>query len=412
MSDEEKKLEEAAEIDVKAVEEAKVEEAKVEEQLEKDTSERLEKTFVKHEKLEVQPEPSKESDDPTPEEEPAEEPDDKDGPTAAEKKEEAKLEAETKVKVDEEKGDKEEEPVSDAGSKAKDEEADKGKSKEKEIPPLSDAYYRAAIHRGWSDEDIKDQYEANPELTVRTLGNIYEALNRSSKEFAAHGRAAKVKTAEKSAPEPKEKTEQKSEFKGVDIDKLRKDYPDDPVVELVEAQQNQTKALHDRLQELEAARSVSETIQPSGVQSRAVEQEHAAIQQQIETFFISDTLKGYEDFYGELPKDVISWDGLTPGQKMNRWTVIEMMDQMVAGAATFGQEMKIDEAMNRAHLYVTEPIREKVIREGIKAKVTERSKNLTLRPSGTAPSEETKPQSKQELESVTRQRLDKAFGGR
>ena len=400
MTDEEKKLEEAAQkIDGTKLEAVKVEEAKAEEQLEKDTDERLEKTFVTGEKLEVPPEPSKESDDSTPEEKPAEEPDDKDGPTAAEKKEEAKLEAETKEKEEEKEAD----------GKVKDDKVDKVKDEKKEIPQLSDAYYRAAKHGGWSDEEIKTQYEANPELTVRTLGNIYEALNRSSQEFAAFGRATK----EKPAPEPKEKAEQKPEFKGIDIEKLRKDNPDDPIVDLVEAQQNQTKALHDEVQELKATRSAPEMGQPSGAtpqQIRAVEQETAAIQQQIETFFTGDTLKGYEDFYGELPKDTISWDGLTPGQKMNRWTVIEMMDQMVNGAKSLGREMKIDEAMNRAHLYVTEPIREKVIREDIKSKITERSKSLTLKPSGTAPSGETKPQTKLELESATTQRLDKVFG--
>ena len=41
---------------------------------------------------------------------------------------------------------------------------------------------------------------------------------------------------------------------------------------------------------------------------------------------------------------------------MNRWAVIEMMDQMIAGARTLGREMKIDEALNLSHLSVTEPI--------------------------------------------------------
>ena len=62
----------------------------------------------------------------------------------------------------------------------------------------------------------------------------------------------------------------------------------------------------------------------------------------------------YEDFYGTLPKDAVIWDSLSPGQKMNRWAVVEMMDQMIVGATTLGREMKIDEALNLAHLSVTE----------------------------------------------------------
>ncbi|GAH04678.1 unnamed protein product, partial [marine sediment metagenome] len=118
----------------------------------------------------------------------------------------------------------------------------------------------------------------------------------------------------------------------------------------------------------------------------------------------------YEDFYGTLPKDAIDWNSLTPGQKMNRWTVIEMMDQMIAGARTLGRELKIDETLNLAHLSITEPIREKVIREDIKTKVIKRNKNLTLKPSGTTQSTDTKPQTKQELESATVERLNKVFG--
>ena len=369
-----------------AEETAKTEEIKAEENLEKKTAERLEKTFVTHESLDEQPEPSKESDDSTPnkEEKSAEKSDDGDGPTAAEKEEEAKLEAE--AKVGEEKG-------KEADVKAKDEDAQIDKNKKKETPPLSDGYVRAAIHRGWTEEEVKEAYEANPELTVRTLGKIYEAVNRSSKEYAAFGRVQKEQAAAKVIPEKKEEAEKKSEFKGVDIEKLRKEYPDDPVIELVETMQTQNKALFDEIKEFKTTRPTPAIDQPSGlsaVQIRATEQEAAAIEQQIETYFKSDTVKGYEDFYGALPKDAIDWSSLTPGQKMNRWTVIEMMDQMIIGASTLGREMKIDEALNLSHLSVTESIREKVIRNDIKSKITKRSSNLTLKPSGTAQPGDTK----------------------
>jgi len=397
----------AAELAVEVTdetEEAQIKEADAQAALEKATDERLEKTFVKHEKLEM-PEPALKEGDSTPDpDEPAEEPDDEDGPTAAEKKEEAKLEAEAKAKEGE---DRDDTPVGDAGTKAKDEDADKGDDKKKDIPPLSDAYYRAAIHRGWKPEDIDEAYRANPELTVRTLGNIYEAVNRTSKEFAALGRAAKEAAAP--AVKTEDAVEAKTEFKGLDIEKLRRDYPDEPMVDLIATMQEQNKVLFDEAQALKATRSAPATGQPSDVQVQVINQQAAAIEQQIERFFKADELKGYEDFYGTLPKDATTWDSLTPGQKMNRWTVIEMMDQMIVGARTLGRELKIDETLNLAHLSVTEPIREKVIRENIKAKVIKRSNNLTLKPSGTAQPTDTKPQTKQELEEATTERLNKVF---
>ncbi len=402
LKEEAQALEEVA----KDLETAKVEETKAEEKLLDDTDKRLQTVLVKEESLdEALPEPSKESDDSTPEKKPAEEADDKDGPTAAEKVEEAKLEAEAKAEASKKEDDKE------ADDEVKDEDTDKGENKKEETPQLSDAYYRAAKHRGWKDQDIKDLYENNPELAIRTFGNIYEALNRSSKEYASFGRAEKERAvAAKTAPEKKQEPEKESEFKGVDIEVLKKVDADPEVIAVVEALNQQGKLQFDEIQELKSTRSASATGQPSGmspIQIRAAEQETAAIEQQIETFFRDDELKGYNDFYGELPKDATNWDDLTGKQKMNRWTVIEMMDQMIAGARTLGREMKMDEALNLAHLSVTEPIREKVIRKNIESKVTKRSSNLTLKPSGTAQPGNEKPQTKQELESVTAERLNK-----
>ena len=265
----EEELKEAAEV----LKTEQAEEAKAEEKLEEKTAERLKKVLEKGGSLDEEPEPSLKEELSTPEpetlaEEPAEEPN-KDDSTAAEKDE-----------TTEEKGDDEE---------ADDKKTDDDKGEAKKVPPLSDAYYRAAIHLGWKPEDIEAEYKANPELTVRTLGNAYESVNRLSKEYAALGRIQKEQVA---APvvEPVEK---ESEFKGIDVDALRKQYPDEPLIDLVATVNAQNKAMFD---EIKATRSAPvATGQPSGIteaQTRALNQEVAMIQQQIDTFFKSDALKG------------------------------------------------------------------------------------------------------------------------
>lgn len=360
-----------------------VDETQLEEKLLSDTSERLDKTFK-----------------PTPEI-PADEPDESDDSTLVDKEKSAdetdKTDKSTPKKTADEKDEVE--------SKEEGDEKIADKKKE-EIPPLSDAYYRAAIHRGWKDEDIKDLYKNNPELAIRTFGNIYEEVNRSSKDFAAIGRARKVEQA-KVAAGTKVTSEVKPEFKGLDIEKIKKEYPDDPIVDVIIAQQEQNKLLFDTVNELKQTRSAPVMDQPPVITS---DPEVAAIQQQIETFFGSDELKDYQDFYGVLEKDAENWDTLTPGQKMNRWTAIEMMDQMMAGASVLGRKMDMDEALRRAHLSVTEPIREKVIREGIKSQVIKRSKSITLKPSNTTQPEGGKPQSQDDLVERTEARLLKTFG--
>lgn len=356
-----------------------------EKDLEDLTNQRLETVFVKGEKL--QAEPDKKSDDSTPEKEPAEKDDDLDGPTP----EETKIEAEEKLDKDDK--------VSEEGkSKVKEE-------KKTEVPQLSESYYRAAIHAQWRPEEIKEFYEANPKLAIKTFGGIYESLNRASKDFAALGRVKKEQVV-KQPPKPEVK---KSEFKGIDVAKLREQYPDDPVVDLVQSIQDQNKVLFEKVQTLEETGSAPVTGQPSSEQKGVSNQEVAAIEQQIETYFRGDELKKYKDFYGEVPVDAVDWNSLTPGQKMNRWTVIEMMDQMIVGAITCGQDMKIDEALRRAHLCVTEPLREQIIRDDIKAKVEKRSSGISLKPSSTGQPEKTKPETKQDLEDATTERLKKVF---
>jgi hypothetical protein len=361
-----------------------------EKDLENLTTERLTKVFVKGEKLDVQAEPDKESTLSTPkDEESAEDEDTEDGPTPDEAKEEAKLEAEEK------KGDEE---VSDEKPETKDKD-------DKKVPPLSEAYYRAAIHAQWKPEDITKFYEVNPELALKTFGNIYESLNRSSKDFAAIGRAKK-ETVVKTKQQPDKEIQSKPEFKGIDMDKLRKQYPDDPIVDLVQTMQDQNKTLFEKMQTLETSRSAPTKDQPLASQS-VMSREVAAVEQQIENFFVTDDMKLYKDFYGVLPKNARDWETLTPGQKMNRWAVVEMMDQIITGASVAGQNMQIDEALRRAHLSVTEPIREQVIREDIKSQVKKRSNALTLEPSNTAKSDFTKPKTQEDLETLTTERLAK-----
>jgi len=293
----------------------------------------------------------------------------------------------------------------DEDDEAKDEDVDKGGEKSDEKPPLSDAYYRAAIHRGWKPEEIDEFYKANPRLCVRTFGKIYEAVNRSSKEFAALGRIQQQK--QQKQPEQAEKVSVKETgTKGIDIKKLREQYPDDPVVDMIEALHEQNIALKEKIDSI-ATTGKQEYADPAVQQAR--EQEARLIEQQIENFFQEEDLNPYSDFYGEVPKGAKDWENLTPGQRANRWTVIQMMDQILTGANVLGQEMDIPEAMRLAHLSVSEPIREKVVRKQIEKSVKKRSKGLSLKPSDVV-KPEARIKTEKDLEQATRQRLAKVFG--
>ena len=300
-------------------------------------------------------------------------------------------------------------PDDEEGKKAED--GEKGKeAEEKEIPPLSDAYYRAAVHRGWKEEDIKDFYESSPELCVKTLGNIYEALNRSSKEFASLGRIHKEQMAQAAQQPAKPVVEEAvSEFKGIDFKALENSDLDESTIAAFKAINEQNRLSFEAQKKTKPAQ---ETVQPSGFtpqQIQTTNREAAALEQQIEGFF-TGSVKGYEDFYGVVPKSATDWEMLSPGQRMNRWTTIQMMDELMAGAVAYGREITVDEALQRAHLSVSESEREKVIREELKSKLTKRGKSLTLKPSGSAKVKGSQPKTDEDLETVTQARLNKLFG--
>ena len=361
--------------------------------LEDDTERRLQEIFEGKGLKEESAEESKESDDSTPEDEKAkleEKSDEKDETTLAAQDDADDKGTEAKVE-------------------AKDEEVDKG---EKDVPQLSDAYYRAAIHRGMKPDEIEDFYKANPQLCVTTLGNIYEAVKRSTEEFTTLGRTYKEREAqEAAATATPSKTEGganvESGYKGVDFEALGKVDIDPDAMAIIKTMDQQNKVMYDEIQSIKEARPVGQTQQ----ESRAVAQETAAIQQQISNFFKADELKLYGDFYGSLPKDAVNWDTLNPGQKANRWAVIEMMDNLLIGVHMNNRDMTIDEAMNLAHLNISESEREKVIREKLKTDVVKRNKSITLKPSGAAESETSgAPRTDKELEETTQERLNKVFG--
>ncbi len=284
---------------------------------------------------------------------------------------------------------------------ATDEEADKGSE---EIPQLPDAYYQAAIHRGISKEDIKLFYESNPEQCVRAYGGIFEAVKRSGADFAAQGRKHKELLEREAELANAPQNVEESEFVGVDIDALEKTEIDPDALAIIRAQNDQAEQMFKDVQALKAA-----PVQTQQDTSGANSQEVALINQQIDGFFTSDATKPYAEFYGVIPKGAVDWANLSPGQQANRWGVITMMDDILLGAEMNNREMSIDDAMQVAHLNVSESQRTKVIREELRTSITKRSKSLSLESASTSKEESTAKKTGDDLVEATRERLSKVF---
>ena len=272
-----------------------------------------------------------------------------------------------------------------------------------ELKGISDAYYRAAKHQGWENKDIEDLYKTDPDLANRTFSRLLENTNRLSQEFASIGRSKQQQQRVEIKTEQKKETDE-PESDGIDIAKLRKEYNDDPIVDLIEQQQKQYNILR---KDLDSIRTASPATNEDELRVKLQEEEN--VNKEIQRYFNADDLKQYSDFYGVVPKGSSGWDGLTTEQRTKRIDVLELADQILTGAEMQGRKMDVSEALESAHLVVSEPQREKIIREDIKSKVVKRGNGLTLKPNSGTSQAKTGKTSEADLEATTEQRLAKVF---
>jgi hypothetical protein len=244
-----------------------------------------------------------------------------------------------------------------------------GKENTEEVS-LPDAYYRAAVRQGMEDGEIKEMFEANPEVAIRVLGKIYEASNKISDDFAAMGRA-KLKPADTTTV-VKTATEVNA-GKKVDLAALKEEYgADSSIVKFAEDLQVSILAPTVRDE------PVSQTYGP---QNHPIAQPQNVpldprVEVMVNQFFTADTLKPYKDFYGE-GKDV---NKLTMEQNQRRYDVLDRADEIISGAYDMGRPITADEAMDRAHALISAPVQKQALRVEFKAMIVKKSRGVTLKP--------------------------------
>ena len=238
---------------------------------------------------------------------------------------------------------------------------------------IPDNYYRAATHVGYKPEQISKLYEADAEGTLEFLKQNYESVNNLSRQFANLGRAA-IELQQK-----RTETAQVSAQPQVDFNekKLREQYEDDPFGATIELLKTFTSSPQKKM----TVEQPTQAVQPD----RGVFEEQAAALQQLHQFFKTGDIEIYKDFYGEIgDENMFDWSKLPPGQLANRHALVNLADQIIAGHELQGRQISTVEGLQLAHMVVTEPIREQIVREKISSQVKKRSKSITLKPSGSA----------------------------
>jgi len=137
---------------------------------------------------------------------------------------------------------------------------------------------------------------------------------------------------------------------------------------------------------------------------------NAAVDQVVNTFFSAGDMSPYVEFYGKVGLSQSIQD-LTNGQQEHRLAVLEQAECIMTGLRMRGQDPSVEQVLEKAHLLVTEPIREQIIRSNLKSKAVARQKGITLRPANSkktgavSNNSQQKPRNRQELIDKVQQKL-------
>lgn len=248
-----------------------------------------------------------------------------------------------------------------------------------EIP---EGYIRAAKRQGWKDEDIAKTIEVDPDLALRAFKNLYETSNKATRDFAAIGRAKADATAKEL--EEKNKVDEPEIKDYITSDEIEKAADGDAAIAKMLTTMNQVAK--EQATENAKLRKISPSNQDIAharsdqvaATARANASANATTELFVKQFFGAEDMKSYSDFYGVIGEgqDV---NDLTPNQHGNRLAVLQTADQLISGKASQGIKISDAEALEDAHLLVTESMREKVITDKIRSSLKKRKK--TLQPS-------------------------------
>jgi hypothetical protein len=288
----------------------------------------------------------------------------------------------------------------------KDEDDDKLKDDEIEIP---ENYLSAAKHQGYTEEEVVELYQKDPEFAEKVFKKMYDATNFISQQASDFARQKRKQL--QVAEDEKKAEDNKPKYKRVDIEKIKQKYGDDApeLIEMIEAQDNQLEQLFD-------------VVQKAGVQkttSRQASQEETVLLGKIQNFFDAEVEAGYDAHYGKAKRGQ-QWDRVLTGEQLqNRFAVVEEADAIFAGFELRGKPISYDEALERAHLVVSDKVREQAIRSSIGKKVKKRSKGITVKSTKmktkrNLDSDDVAPKDPKKRESWlikrTKKRMKKAFG--
>lgn len=292
-------------------------------------------------------------------------------------------------------------PVTDTVEKPADEPAaveteEKPETVEEAAPAEAGPTLRSAVNRtlkayGWTDAEIKSNLESMGAKFIESAERMHDTRSKEVDGWAEAGRAAKHHPAQVTTPAPA--PAQTSQLKPVDVEALKKEFGDEPVIARLVGPINQ---------QIEAINRLVPVVEQYQESQRRSQMEQ--IGRQVEGFFGSKDLEPYKEQYGADPSK------LTTEQLASRQKVLETADAIYGGAKLQGRNLSLDECLNLAHDSVSGVTKETVARAGIVKQLQQRAAAVTLKPGAKkTPVSNAPAKNRTELESRVSRGLAAAF---
>jgi hypothetical protein len=275
-----------------------------------------------------------------------------------------------------------------------------------DAPALPEGHRRSLRAYGWEDEEIDQNLRALGDPFLRMAEKVHERRNTELEDLANRGQQARQQPAageqdsSASADSGQTVTAPSDGLQPINKDQLKEQYGDDELIDNLVDPINRT---------VETLNQVIPAVQKS--QQTAEQQQLEKVQQQVDAFFGREDMKSYTDLYGQ------SSDSLNDQQVEARNRVLDTAyDLMVGAQQVRGRNLDMDTALEHAHEIVARDHKPQVEKQSIKKQAKKRQRGMTQKPtrkqgSGGTRDGSGRPESREELEKRTKQRMQKALSG-
>ncbi len=242
------------------------------------------------------------------------------------------------------------------------EDGEKPKEGEEESPMLPSGHRRAALARGYTSEEIDYYLENKPDEAAARFGEIFDSWQEENSRWSDRGRVlAQAGTGEKVASEANAAAGASAEsgpLTPFDAKALKEAHPEsegliDALVGPLNASVERVNAVAEKLAHSE------EFLQNT---------KRDALATVTQEFFTSKDMASFKDHYG------LEIAVLTEEQTKSRMELFGQADIIMAGAADHGIEITVPDALERAHIIVSQGTRDTAIQQKIRDSMEKRTK--------------------------------------